>query len=121
VSEDTDAAIARMARDIQEMRSMLTQVLNAIAEAESEIPEKMRRFVMYFHDIHDIVAVHESRGHQAPQYLKREMERCDDRFRHLVEDAHGDQGAFERVRQDMTQRTGNRWDHSRLLPKETPQ
>jgi hypothetical protein len=45
------------------------------------------------------------------------MERCDDRFRHLLEDVYKDGGIFEQVRQDMTQREGNRWQHEQLLPK----
>lgn len=120
MSDTTEAQIANMARDIQAMRSMLTQVINSIADAESEVPEKMRRFVMYYHDIHDMVVMYESHGSQAPAHLRQEMERCDDRYRHLLEDLHTDGGTFEQVRRDMTQRGGNRWDHSKLLPKETP-
>lgn len=120
MNDEVTARLVNMARDIREMRSMLTQVLNSITNAEAEVPEKMRRFVMYFHDIHDMVTMYEGHGHQAPDYLRQEMQRCDDRYRHLLEDEHSDTGAFERVRQEMTQRGGNRWDHSRLLPKETP-
>src|ERR1700722_17287302 len=109
--------IEQLARDIFEIRGFLTQALNAIREAESEIPEKMRRFMMYFHDLHDMANMHEERGHPVPQHILHELERCDDRYRHLLEDLHTDTGAFEKVRQEMTQRSGNRWDHSRLLPK----
>jgi hypothetical protein len=45
------------------------------------------------------------------------MERCDDRYRQLLEDLNADLGAFERIRAEMSKRTGNRWDHSKLLPK----
>src|SRR5450631_874791 len=106
---------------MQDIKSLLTRVVNSITEAETEVPEKMRRFVMYFHDIHDMVSMYEALGHEAPAYLKRELERCDDRYRHLHEDLNTDGGAFEQVRRDMSKRAGNRWDHSRLLPKGTPQ
>ena len=118
MSEETDL-LGRIARDIKEIRTMLTQVVNYMVEAESEIPEKMRRFIMYFHDVHDIVNMYEERGHQVPRYLMQEMERCDDRYKHILEDLKSDTGAFEKVRQEMTERGGNRWDHTRLLPKET--
>lgn len=120
MTEDTnEAAMARVARDIQQIRSQLQSVLNSIAEAESEVPEKMRRFVMYFHDIHDIKYIYEESGVECPAYILREMERCDDRFRHLVSDGHDNDGGWiNKVREDMTKRAGNRWDHSRLLPKE---
>ncbi len=116
--EDKDY-LARMAKDMQAMRSMMTQVINYITEAESEIPEKMRRFIMYMHDIHDVSYMYEERGIPIPKHISREMERCDDRYRHLLEDLHADTGAFEKVRQEMTERGGNRWEHARLFPKET--
>lgn len=116
--EDSEAHLKNMARDMQALRSMLTEVVNYMKEAESEIPEKMRRFMMYFHDVHDIKYMYEEHGQPPPTHVVREIERCDDRYRHLLDDLHLDTGAFEKVRQDMTKRTGNRWDHSRLLPKE---
>lgn len=97
---------------------MLSKVITYMNEAESEVPEKMRRFMMYYHDVKDILDMHHSLGTVPPAYLLREIERCDDRYRHLLEDLQTDTGAFERVRQEMSQRPGNRWDHSRLLPKE---
>lgn len=116
--EDSEAHLKNMARDMQALRSMLTEVVNYMKEAESEIPEKMRRFMMYFHDVHDIKYMYEEHGQPPPTHVVKEIERCDDRYRHLLDDLHLDTGAFEKVRQDMTKRTGNRWDHSRLLPKE---
>lgn len=111
--------LVQIQRDIFAIRGMLTKVLGSIAEAESEIPEKMRRFVMYWHDIHDVMFMYEGRGNPPPPYLMREMERCDDRYRHILEDLSTDAGAFEKVRQEMSQRPGNRYDHTRLFPKET--
>ena len=36
------------------IKNMVAQVVNYIRDAESEIPEKMRRFMNYMHDVHDI-------------------------------------------------------------------
>lgn len=117
--DNTEAAFSRISRDIQQIRSQLQEVLNSIKEAESEVPEKMRRFVMYMHDLHDIKYIYEEAGLTVPAHVLREMERCDDRFRHLVEDGVKDDGGWiNKVREDMTQREGNRWDHSRILPKQ---
>lgn len=116
--DDNATAMTRLARDMQAIRSMLTEVVNYMKDAESEIPEKMRRFMMYFHDVHDIKYMYEEHGQPPPPHVVKEIERCDDRYRHLLEDLNLDTGAFERVRQDMSKRAGNRWDHSRLLPKE---
>lgn len=107
----------RIARDIQSLKSQMAQVITSIADAESEIPEKMRRFMMYFHDLHDIRNTYIEHGLTPPPYVDREMERCDDRFRHLLEDQYADTGTFEKVRQEMSSRPGNRWEHNRLLPK----
>jgi hypothetical protein len=111
------AYLQNIARDLAQIRTLLTTAINATTEAESEVPEKIRRFAMYMHDIHDMLNFYREGGHEAPEHVKREAERCDDRLRHLLEDLNTDTGAFERIRQEMTQRPGNRWDHSRLLPK----
>jgi hypothetical protein len=74
---------------------------------------------MYFHDIHDLRNLYQAGGHEPPKYVLREIERCDDRLRHLLEDLYAEGGTFERVRQEMTTRTGNRYDHTNLLPKGT--
>lgn len=116
--EDDTGYLARLAKDMQAIRSMLTEVVNYIKDAESEVPEKMRRFMMYYHDVKDMVDMYHSLGTTPPTYVLREIERCDDRYRHLLEDLQTDTGTFEKVRQEMSRRSGNRWDHSRLLPKE---
>ncbi len=118
-SEDTKALLHRIARDTKAQRDVMTQFVNAMTEAESEVPEKIRRFMTYMHDLHDIKYMHEELGHQPPDYIMSELRRCDDRFRHLLEDLHTDTGAFERVRQEMTERGGNRYEHTRLFPKRT--
>ena len=110
--------LIRIARDMKAMRTMMSEVVNYMKEAESEIPEKMRRFIMYMHDVHDVSYMYEERGLPIPAHIQREMERCDDRYRHLLQDLTTDTGVFEKVRQDMAQREGNRWDHKRLFPKQ---
>ena len=36
-------------------------------------------------------------------------------MRHLLEELHGDGGAFEKVRQEMAKREGNRYDYTKQL------
>lgn len=117
MTEQSDAVLERVSRDMKAVREMLTQVLNKIIEAETEIPEKMRRFVMYMHDVHDISYLYEERGHPVPAHILRELERCDDRFRQLLKDLHLDGGAFEKIRREMANDPHNKWDHTRLLGK----
>jgi len=106
-----------LARDIQSIKSMLVEVINNINTAESEVPERMRRFVDYFHNVRDIITMYEERGHSAPQYVLKEAERCDDRYRQLLEEYHSDGNAFEKIRREMADDPANRWEHTRLLPK----
>lgn len=110
----------RIARELKQIRELVTLAVNANREAESEIPEKMRRFVMFMHDIHDISFMYHEVGQEPPQWVKSEMERCDDRFRQLLEELHTDGGAFEKVRREMAKDPANKWDHTRALspPKE---
>jgi hypothetical protein len=111
-------AVERTASDIAIIKQMLAKVVNYMVEAESEVSEKMRRFIMYMHDVHDVVNMYEERGHQVPRYILAEMERCDDRYRQLLDKAHTDGGVFEKVRREMADDPLNRWDHTRLLGKE---
>lgn len=115
MTEESDAHLANLARDMRAILLELREVVRYMKEAESEVPEKMRRFIMYFHDVHDIQNLHHELGLMPPKYLNQELERCHDRFRHILEDMYGDQGTFERVRQDMTNRGGNRYDYSKQL------
>lgn len=119
--ETVESLLRRNAQELKMIREMMTVVVHAIREAESEIPEKMRRFIMYMHDVHDIVHLYTENGQQPPRHVFAEMERCDDRYRQLLEEQHTDGGAFEKVRRKMAEDPLNRWDHTRLLdkPKET--
>lgn len=109
--------LERISREMKTMRELLSKVVNYMVQAESEVPEKMRRFIMYFHDVHDLMNMYREIGQEAPEYLKAESRRCDDRFRQLLKEQHTDGGTFERVRREMAEDPENRWDHTRLLSK----
>jgi hypothetical protein len=84
-------------------------------DAEMEVKEKMRRFTMYMHELHDISYMYEERGQAVPAHILRELERCDDRLRQLLEKEHMDGGTFERVRREMAGDEKNRWDHTKQV------
>jgi hypothetical protein len=113
--DDLHTALKEIARDIRAMRLDMQKVVNYMVDAESEVPEKMRRFTMYFHDVRDFIEMHRSLGQDPPEHILREIERCSDRFKHLLKDLFKDAGAFEKVRRDMTERGGNRYDHTKLI------
>ena len=113
----TDQRLDRMGRELKLIREMLVVAVNAMRDAESEIPEKMRRFMNYMHDIHDIKFMYEELGHPIPVHLREELERCDDRYRQLLKEAHTDGGTFEKVRREMASDPDNKWDHTRQLAK----
>lgn len=104
-------------RELTTIRTLTSQYVNAMVSAESEIPESVRRFVTYMHDIHDVTYMYEQRGLPIPEWILREMERCDDRYRQLLDTLHTDGGTFERIRREMAKDPLNRWDHTRLLNK----
>lgn len=113
--------LKRIDANINTIRKLTVEILGALREAESEIPEKMRRFMMYFHDVHDIRNMYHEQGQTAPDYVDSEIRRCDDRYRQILNDLHLDGGAFDKVRREMAKDPENRWDHTRQLvkPKET--
>lgn len=115
---DTDYT-KRIYEDIHIIKELLGKVVNYMVDAEAEVPEKMRRFIMYMHDMHDVKNLYDEHGLPCPSWVLRECERCDDRLRQLLEKLHTDGGAFEKVRQEMAADKDNRWDHTRLLPKGT--
>lgn len=109
--------LERISKDMKLIREMMVEVVNYMRDAESEVPEKMRRFIMYMHDVHDIVHLYTENGHVAPRHVMEEMERCDDRYRQILELMHTDGGTFEKVRREMAADPLNRWDHTRQLSK----
>jgi uncharacterized protein YydD (DUF2326 family) len=120
--EDQIAYLKSINRELAVIRQQLTEVIAYIRDAEKEVPERVRRFIMYMHDVHDIKVLYESQGQTVPNHVIREMERCDDRYRQIVKELHEDGGAFEKVRAEMAKDTENRWDHTRRLfaPKKEP-
>jgi hypothetical protein len=117
VLSQIQANTLRDAQEMQAVKKMMQDVVFYMKEAEKEVSEKRRRFIMYMHDVHDIVNIYEERGQPAPRHVMAEMERCDDRYRQLLEEAHTDGGTFEKVRREMANDPNNRWDHTRLLGK----
>lgn len=117
MSDETVSILKDIWRELKTIREGMGKALFAMTEAESEIPEKMRRFVMYMHDMHDVKNLYDEHGHAVPAYVLREVERCDDRLRQLLQDLHTDGGTFEKVRRQMAEDPDNRWDHTRLLDK----
>lgn len=111
--------VNRLAREMATIRQLLVQVVQYIRDAESEIPEKMRRFVNAMHDVHDIKYMYEEHGQPVPVHVLRELERLDDRYRQLLAEANAPGGAFEKVRQEMASDPMNRWDHTRQLAPPT--
>jgi len=109
--------LKRMSDDMKLVRTMMTEAIKYMRDAESEIPERMRRFIMYMHDVHDIVNLYHENGQPPPQWVLREMERCDDRYRQILDEMHKDGGTFEKVRREMAKDPLNRWDHTRQLTK----
>jgi hypothetical protein len=116
---DTKVLLQRIARELTTIRQQTTQMISYVRDAESEIPEKLRRFMNYMHDLHDIKYMYEELGHEVPQHQLREMERCDDRFRQIIAEQNAEGGALNKVRREMAADPKNRWDHTRQLPKPT--
>lgn len=122
MADDVDDRMKAMEQNIAIIKSMLADVINYARDAESEIPEKMRRFANYFHDIVHIKGEYITLGQPSPRHIDREMERCDDRMRQLLNELHEESGVFAKVRREMAKDPENRWDHTRQLtkPKENP-
>lgn len=110
-----DEITAAVQRDINEIRRTLAELARDQREAESEVPEKMRRFMQYMHGVHDIRNMYVEQGLDVPPLINSELERLDDRFRHLLEDMNASGAAFDKVRREMGMREGNRWDHTKQL------
>ena len=124
MAEDEDKQSDRsiqlqIARELVTIRTLLGKALYAIGEAESEVPEKLRRFMNYCHDIHAMKFMYEEVGHQAPNWVMRELERVDDRYRQIMTEMKSEGGPINKVIREMAKDPTNRWDHTKLLPKQT--
>ena len=111
----SEVYLERIASDMKIIREQIGKVVTYMVDAESEVPEKMRRFVMYMHDMHDVMNMYQELGLEVPDYVMREVERCDDRLRQLLLDLHTDGNAFEKIRAEMAKDKENRWDHTRRI------
>ncbi len=107
----------RIARELASIRRLQVELIGFYRNAEVEVPESMRRFMNYFHDVRDIRYMHEESGHPVPVWIDREIERLFDRYRQLLEKQNAEGGAFAKVRAEMASDPENRYDHTRLLPK----
>lgn len=117
IQENQAEELKNVRRELTTIRTLTSQWVNAMVAAEEEIPESMRRFMNYYHDVHDVRYMYESLGVAVPVHVNREIERLDDRYRQLLQRHHTDGGAFEKVRREMASDPENRWDHTRFLEK----
>src|SRR5258705_3097869 len=119
MSEDHTAEVylKRIDSNMKLVREMLTTVVTYMRDAESEVSEKMRRFIMYMHDVHDIPHLYEERGLPVPRHVMEELERCDDRFRQLLTEVHTDGRLFEKFRRRIPADPASRWYQTRQLSR----
>lgn len=112
----------RIARELTTLRKLNSEMVKFMRDAEAEIPESLRRFANYMHDIHDIRYMYEEAGTSVPSHVAEELRRCDDRYRQVLKTLHTDGGALEKIRREMASDPENRYDHTRQLifRKHTP-
>ena len=115
--KDDSPVLERIARELTTIRTLLSQGMIGFRDAESEVPEKLRRFMNYCHDIHAMKFMYEEVGHQAPTWVMRELERVDDRYRQIMSEMKSEGGPINKVIREMAKDPTNRWDHTKLLPK----
>ena len=104
-----------IAADMKIIRQQLTEAIKYLRDAESEVPESLRRFMNYAHDVHDVKYMYEELGQPVPKHLLDELQRVDDRYRQVLKTMHSEGGALEKIRREMAEDPENRWDHSRQL------
>lgn len=104
-----------MASDMKIMRQQMTDLVRFMRDAEAEVPESLRRFANYMHDIHDIKFMYEEHGVTPPKHTLDEIERLDDRFRQILQAMNTDGGPIEKIRREMAADPENRYDHTRQL------
>ena len=108
--------LLRIAQELGHIRRGMTTVLSYIRDAETDVPEKYRRFVNAFHDVHDIKYMYEEHGQPVPEYILSEIRRMDDRYRQILGELNEEGGAFNKIRRKMADDPANRYDHTRHLP-----
>jgi len=105
----------RIARELTTVRKQNTELLSFYRNAETEVPESLRRFANYMHDVHDIKYMYEEHGQPPPKHILEEIERLDDRYRQILKAHNSDGGAIEKIRREMAADPDNRYDHTRQL------
>lgn len=120
MSERNDSTeLQEIRRELGTIRKLLSEGIRYLRDAETEIPERIRRFSHHMHSIHDIKYMYEELGVAVPSHILTELERVDDRFRQLIAEENAEGGAFSKVRREMASDPENRYDHTRQLPKPT--
>src|SRR5271156_2651326 len=92
---------ANVRRELADIRRLLGEGIRYLRDAESEIPERIRRFSHHMHSIHDIKYMYEELGVQVPDYINKELQRVDDRFRQLLKEEYAEGGTLNKVRREM--------------------
>jgi hypothetical protein len=105
----------RIARELTMLRKQSTELLGFYRDAEREVPEFLRRFANYYHDMHDVKFMYEEHGSKPPPHVLNELERCDDRMRQILKALHSGGGALDKVRREMAEDPENRYDHTKQL------
>lgn len=118
-SQPAEVYLERIARELKTIRQLTSELVRFQRDAEQEIPEFMRRFANYMHDLHDIAYMYSEIGQEPPAWIKEEQMRCDDRLRQLLKKEHAE-GTFGKVRAEMAKDEDNRWDHSKALTFRRP-
>lgn len=116
-NDDLLAWMKNVQKELVMIRQLNSEMTRFMRDAESEIPESMRRFANYMHDVHDIKYMYEEHGIDVPQWIMREIERLDDRYRQLLKEHKAEGGTFNKVLREMAGDKENRWDHTKQLPK----
>lgn len=96
---------------LKSIDAKLTMALRDLHSAEQEIPEYMRRFVTYYHDLMHIKWGYEEAGVPPPDHIMQESERAHDRMRLLVDRESSQGGKFHKIRQELHEEGGNRYNH----------
>ena len=116
-NEELLAWMKNIHQELKTIRQLNSEMTRFMRDAEAEVPESLRRFANYFHDLHDVKFVYEEHGQDVPQYVLRELERLDDRYRQILKEHKKEGGAINKIIREMSGDKENRWDHTKQLPK----
>jgi hypothetical protein len=113
MSDEVLKALDEQTQILKRIDEKLSAVCVTIIKAEQEVPEYMRRFTMYFHDIVHIQARYEELGLTMPPHLRSEIERASDRMKILLDRENNQGGTFYKIREEMEGAEGNKYKHFR--------